>query len=99
MQNLSDQAQSVVTGQSNVQKSSNTVQQVNTEINKAVESVGKLKEDSLSNADSVNQTTKDVAALKEQIASLPQEYQDKLEPFIVNVQKGTETVQKNQQNL
>ncbi|HDR7612233.1 TPA: YhgE/Pip domain-containing protein [Bacillus mycoides] len=94
LQNLSDQAQSVVTGQSNVQKSSNTVQQVNTEINKAVESVGKLKEDSLSNADSVNQTTKDVAALKEQIASLPQEYQDKLEPFIVNVQKGTETVQK-----
>ncbi|WP_025149420.1 YhgE/Pip domain-containing protein [Bacillus sp. H1a] len=94
LQDLNNQVQSVVTNQSNEQKSSNTVQQVNTEINKTVASVGQLKEDSLSNAENANQTTKDVAALKEQIASLPQEYQDKLEPFIANVKKSTEAVQK-----
>ncbi|MGR3777190.1 YhgE/Pip family protein [Bacillus paramycoides] len=94
LQDLNNQVQSVVTNQSNEQKSSNTVQQVNTEINKTVASVGQLKEDSLSNAENANQTTKDVAALKEQIASLPQEYQEKLEPFIANVKKSTDAVQK-----
>ncbi|MED3023375.1 MULTISPECIES: YhgE/Pip domain-containing protein [Bacillus cereus group] len=94
LQDLNNQVQSVVTGQANEQKSSNTTQQVNVEINKTVASVEQLKESSLSNAESANETTKDVAALKEQIASLPQEYQDKLEPFIANVKKSTDTVQK-----
>ncbi|SME17734.1 Chromosome partition protein Smc [Bacillus mobilis] len=94
LQDLNNQVQSVVTSQANEQKSSNTTQQVNVEINKTVASVEQLKESSLSNAESANETTKDVAALKEQIASLPQEYQDKLEPFIANVKKSTDTVQK-----
>ncbi|MFJ1123036.1 YhgE/Pip family protein [Bacillus thuringiensis] len=99
LQDLNNQVHSVVTNQSNEQKSSNTVQQVNAEINKTVESVGQLKEDSLSNVENANQMTKDVAALKEQIASLPQEYQDKLEPFIANVKKSTEAVQKKSTEL
>ncbi|MGN4862295.1 YhgE/Pip family protein [Bacillus cereus group sp. MYBK132-2] len=99
LQDLNNQVHSVVTNQSNEQKSSNTVQQVNAEINKTVESVGQLKEDSLSNVENANQMTKDVAALKEQIASLPQEYQDKLEPFIANVKKNTEAVQKKSTEL
>ncbi|HDR4726137.1 YhgE/Pip domain-containing protein [Bacillus cereus group sp. Sample62] len=94
LQDLNNQVQSVVTSQANEQKSSNTTQQVNVEINKTAASVEQLKESSLSNAESANETTKDVAALKEQIASLPQEYQDKLEPFIANVKKSTDTVQK-----
>ncbi|MEN1938514.1 YhgE/Pip domain-containing protein [Paenibacillus sp. 102] len=93
LQGLNDQVQSAVAGLSNVQNP-NAMQQVNTVVNKSAESVSKLKEASQSNAESVNQTTKDVAALKEQIESLPQEYQDKLEPFIANVKKSTETVQK-----
>ncbi|MFE9079651.1 YhgE/Pip family protein [Bacillus mobilis] len=66
---------------------------VNEKIDGAGANVNQLNELTQSTAGDAKNAAQDVANLQKQIESLPKEYQEQLQPFIINAVKNTATVQ------
>ncbi|MGF2715093.1 YhgE/Pip family protein, partial [Bacillus cereus] len=94
LQELNSKVQNSVAGlekaQSNIPSILNTV---NEKMTGAEENVNQLNEFTQSTAGDAKTAAQDVANLQKQIESLPKEYQEQLQPFIINAAKSTATVQ------
>ncbi|PHC45747.1 YhgE/Pip domain-containing protein [Bacillus thuringiensis] len=96
LQNLNNQLEGFKTGSLNVKPNvTGSLKQVNDKINGAENNIKQLDAAAQSNVENANKAMQDVAALQEQIKSLPEEYQEKLKPFITNATNSTAVVQKN----
>ena len=96
LQNLNNQLEGFKTGSLNVKPNvTGSLKQANDKINGAENNIKQLDSAAQSNVENANKAMQDVAALQEQIKSLPEEYQEKLKPFITNATNSTAAVQKN----
>ncbi|PEO35424.1 YhgE/Pip domain-containing protein [Bacillus toyonensis] len=96
LQNLNNQLEGFKTGSLNVKPNvTGSLKQVNDKINGAENNIKQLDATAQSNVENANKAMQDVAALQEQIKGLPEEYQEKLKPFITNATNSTAVVQKN----
>ncbi|MFM2562652.1 YhgE/Pip family protein [Bacillus sp. GX] len=96
LQKLNNQLEGFKTGSLNVKPNvTSSLKQVNDKINGAENNIKQLDSAAQSNVESANKAMQDVATLQEQIKSLPEEYQEKLKPFITNATNSTAVVQKN----
>ncbi|HEK9099755.1 TPA: YhgE/Pip domain-containing protein [Bacillus pseudomycoides] len=95
LQDLNNQLQNATAGLSDMKTNMPAeLKQATEQITGSVEKVNQLNEVAQLNAGDANKAVQDVVALKEQIEKLPKESQDKLKPFITNVENSTATVQK-----
>lgn len=96
LQNLNNQLEGFKTGSLNVKPNvTGSLKQVNDKINGAENNIKQLDATAQSNVENANKAMQDVVALQEQIKGLPEEYQEKLKPFITNATNSTAVVQKN----
>ncbi|MES5847843.1 MULTISPECIES: YhgE/Pip domain-containing protein [unclassified Bacillus cereus group] len=94
LQDLNSKVKSSAAGLGEMQsKVPSILNTVNEKIDGAGANVNQLNELTQSTAGDAKNAAQDVANLQKQIESLPKEYQEQLQPFIINAVKSTATVQ------